>query len=270
MHISHCNNCWNSRGTQKCNLHSRVTEIHGIPLSHTNFVNKTLVLHFSCLPNLLSREICKLLSAFFYNPCRNQHSYFQSLSWFNELDNRIGLPAGLGDLLYEEEDGCYSVLRPWKGTTDNPDDVNQDNPEAPDIPIPSVNRPGNTRPDPTLIYCQYHKCSGNRLAIPLHPLSYLTLTEHHTKMYSTIPQRPPLLRSRPIHLPGTQLATAPGPAPSGPSKPSTDTTKPSISTTARIAQLLGACMLEIVGSSGLKILLLIQHYKVMRSEYRFQ
>jgi len=90
---------------------------------------------------------------------------------FDLLVSRLRLPAGLGNLpLSPEEDGWYSVLGPWKGTTDNPEDVNQDYPEANlGSPIPPVNPPRNARLDPILIFCEY---PGNRLAIPLHPLPH--------------------------------------------------------------------------------------------------
>jgi len=46
-----------------------------------------------------------------------------------------------------------------------------------------VNPPRNARPDPTLIFCEYPKCSDNKLAIPLHLLPHLT--ERHTNLHST-------------------------------------------------------------------------------------
>ena len=138
------------------------------PLSY-KFWSENAVLHFSCLLNLLPhRKYVSHCLLFFFNPRR------KSKRGFDLLDNRLRLPAGLGDLpLYPEEDGWYSVRGPWKGTTDNPDDVNQDNPEVnPDIPPALVNPPRNARPDPTLIFCEYPKRSGNRFAPPLSPLLY--------------------------------------------------------------------------------------------------
>ena len=96
------------------------------------------------------------------------------------LGNRLGLPAGLGDLpLHHNKDGWHSVLGSWNATTDNTETVNGGgSSNNSDTPIPPVNPPQNARPDPTLIFCQYHKCSGNRLATPF--ISYLTCTRHTT------------------------------------------------------------------------------------------
>jgi len=123
-----------------------------------------------------------LCSLFFFNLSRTLRTfrftgstaYDHEYGLCGELGNRLGLPAGLGDLpLYAEEDGWYSVLGPWKGTTDKPDDVNEYNPEANlDILPAPVNPPKNARLDPTLIFCEYRKCSGNRLTPPLSPLLY--------------------------------------------------------------------------------------------------
>ena len=177
------------------------------PLSHTNFGRTTLVLHFSLLTNLLShRKYVSHCLLFFLTPRRNGRLDATPLGQcgFDLLDNRLRLPAGLGDLpLYPEEDEWYSVLGLWKGTADNPDDVNQDDPEAnPDVPIPPVNPPRNARPDPALIYCEYPKCSGNRLVIPLHLLPYSIL------ICTLPPQRPSLPRSRSTHLPSSWLLLA--------------------------------------------------------------
>ena len=115
---------------------------------------------------------------FFSNPsfiCRYispPHPTDNYLCDSDELGNPPRLPAGLGDLpLYAEEDGWYSVLGPWNGTTDNSERANLNAAHQAadlDIPIPPVNPRGNAHSDPTLIFCEYHKCSGNRLvALPL-------------------------------------------------------------------------------------------------------
>ena len=123
-----------------------------------------------------------------------------ALVTFDESHNPLGLPAGLGNLpLHEEQDGWHSVLGSWKGTTENPVKANEESPENNyDIPIVPVNPQKNARPAPILIFCQYQKCSGNRLAIPPHQV-------HNTKMCATVNQRPSFLRSRPIYLRGPQL-----------------------------------------------------------------
>ncbi|KAG0136235.1 hypothetical protein HOY82DRAFT_599482 [Tuber indicum] len=85
---------------------------------------------------------------------------------FDELGNPVGLPAGLGDLpLYQDQNGWYSVLGSWNGTTDSSAIVNQVEEVNPQnnvaIPIAPVNPSGNARPGILNIFCQYHKCSGN-------------------------------------------------------------------------------------------------------------
>jgi len=109
------------------------------------------------------------------HPATSHHpATFNWLCGFDELNNRLELPAGLGDLpLYAQKDGWYSVLGPRKGTTDNPEGANEGGQTAnPEIPPAPVNPPRNARPDPVLNYCEYPKCSGNRLAIPLHTQPY--------------------------------------------------------------------------------------------------
>jgi len=208
MHISHCNILLEQQGYAKVQFAFQINRNMPHPpppLSHTNFGRKTLVLHFICFPTLLShRKYVSPRLLFFFNPRRNRSFFLPSIG----LDNWLRLPAGLGDLLlYPEEDGWYSVLGPWKGTTDNPDDANEDNPEANlDIPISPVNPPRNARPDPTPIFCEYPKCSGNRLAIPFPS----TLLSPSAILTGTLPppQWPSFLRSRSIHLPDTQLLPA--------------------------------------------------------------
>ena len=80
--------------------------------------------------------------------------------------NPLGLPAGLGNLpLHEERDGWYLVLGSWNCTTENPEKANKESKENNlDILLVPVNPRRNARLGPILI-CQYHKCSGNRLAI---------------------------------------------------------------------------------------------------------
>jgi len=124
-----------------------------------------------------------LCSFFFFDLSRN--SIGKSAGLFGLLDrdeggNPLGLRPGLCNLpLYEEKDGWYSVLGTWNCTTDNATpanqvtEVNQEN--KPAIPAPAVDRARNLHPGPVIIFCQYDRCSGNRLEIPFYsPLSLLT------------------------------------------------------------------------------------------------
>jgi len=103
----------------------------------------------------------------------------------------VRLPLGLGNLpLHPEQDGWYSLLGSWGGARDNPNpdnqasEANQENDYA--IPPPAMNPPRNDRPSPPNIFCQYHKCSGNRLAIPFYSALY-AYQLYHTNMYSVTP-----------------------------------------------------------------------------------
>ena len=113
-----------------------------------------------------------------------------------ELNNRLGIPAGLGNLpLHEEKDGWHSVLGSWDSTTNNPERANEDPEVDFNIPLPPVNPTRNARPGPNLIFCQYHKCSGNRLEILLYRLiymDYIILTcsiPSHSGLHSCTPGR---------------------------------------------------------------------------------
>ncbi|KAG0637829.1 hypothetical protein HOY80DRAFT_1081879 [Tuber brumale] len=85
---------------------------------------------------------------------------------FDELGNPLGLPPRLGDLpLYPEEDDWYSVLGSWNGAAGGigaAGGVGEINPENNIvIPVSALNPPRNARAGLRLIFCQYHKCSGN-------------------------------------------------------------------------------------------------------------
>ena len=83
----------------------------------------------------------------------------------------VRLPPRLGDLpLHPEQNGWYSVLGSWNGVTNNPNppshisQVNSENNLA--VLIPAFNSPGNARSNLPSIFCEYPKCTGNRLAAP--------------------------------------------------------------------------------------------------------
>ena len=85
----------------------------------------------------------------------------------DEQGNPLRLHPGLGDLpLHPEGDGWYSVLGSWNGATNNPNQANwasEGNLESNlAIAIPAINLSQNTRPGLMRVFCQYHKCSGNR------------------------------------------------------------------------------------------------------------
>ncbi|RPA91151.1 hypothetical protein L873DRAFT_1848401 [Choiromyces venosus 120613-1] len=89
-----------------------------------------------------------------------------TLVCFDESGKLLDLPAGLGDLpLHPDQDGWYSVLGSWDGTTDIPETANEVNEEIPEnkiaIPIPQLNRPRNARPILPIIFCEYDKCAGH-------------------------------------------------------------------------------------------------------------
>lgn len=134
-------------------------------------------MHFSLFELTVTLKDVSRCLLFFFDLSRTGASTFTPppkeatdhfLVSLDALSNRLGLPAGLGDLpLHLDKDGWHSVLGSWNATTNNMEAVNEENPSSnSDIPIAPVNPPRNARPDPTLIFCQYHKCSGNRLATP--------------------------------------------------------------------------------------------------------
>ena len=175
---------------------------------------------------------------------------------FDEFHNPLSLPAGLGNLpLHAEKDGWHSVLGSWNGTTEDQEiaNLNEGDPENDfDIPIVPVNLGRNARPGPILIFCQHHKCSGNRLAIPPHPPCTRCIILTCIVLY---PPTAVLIPALQANLPA-RLPIAPGLVPSRQSKPSTDTTELSTSMTVWIVPLKGACTLQIGGSSVLTTSLL--------------
>jgi len=89
----------------------------------------------------------------------------------DEKGHPIKLHPGLGNLpLHPEQDGWYSVLGSWNGATDSPNPANQASEATPEnnhtIPAPAMNPPRNDHSSLPRIFCQYHKCSSNMLAIP--------------------------------------------------------------------------------------------------------
>ena len=174
------------------------------------------------------------------------------------LGNPLALPAGLGDLpLHLDKDGWHSVLGSWNAPIDNtePEAVNEKNSSNnSDIPIPPVNPPRNAHPDLPLIFCQYHKCSGNRLAIPLYPLLYLHQA-HNTNRYRYCPVTAARTLAPQGDLPAP-LRIALGPVSSRQNKPSTGTTELSTSVIVWIVRLRGVCILATAELSVLIIFLL--------------
>ncbi|PWW77939.1 hypothetical protein C7212DRAFT_342357 [Tuber magnatum] len=88
-----------------------------------------------------------------------------SLVAFDERGNRLGLPAGLGDLpLHPDCDGWYSTIGPWKdsatqtGTPDTGHEVNRENDSG--TPVAPANRQRSTHPG-SRSFCRYNKCPGN-------------------------------------------------------------------------------------------------------------
>ena len=202
-------------GRPKCNSLPRETQKLTIPpfLSDTKFWQSgASSCTFRCTQNLLLHQKHVSRFAFFLTSHRTAckigggrdkrySDTHLTLVALDEFHNPLGLPAGLGNLpLYAEKDGWYSVLGSWDGTTKNPEKSNEEILENnPGIPIGSLNALRNARPGPILIFCQYRRCSGNRLAIPL----LLSLRRvHNTKKYSPLQQRPSFLRSWRIYLQG--------------------------------------------------------------------
>ena len=100
--------------------------------------------------------------------------HLENVLWLVDYDqhgNRLGLPAGLGNLpLHLDRDGWHSVLGAWHGTTDNPVTASEaaDSEADPDnnnvIPIAPMSPPRNIRPLSN-VFCHYHMCTGHRLVV---------------------------------------------------------------------------------------------------------
>ena len=94
-----------------------------------------------------------------------------SLVDHDELGYPVSLHPKFGNLpLHPDQDGWYSVLGSWNDAADNTNSTNwigEGSLEQNDtIRPPAINPPRNGHSSPPKIYCQYHKCSGNRFAIP--------------------------------------------------------------------------------------------------------
>ena len=211
MHISLCD-IKTTGVRQKCNSLPKETQIHGVPPPslRLNFGSRTLVLALLAAEKIAVtlKDVSRCL-LFFFNPCRANFSLVYVLVDLDPLGNRLGFPARLGDLpLHPDKDGWHSVLGSWNATTNNTETVNeQHSSNNSDTPIPPVNPPENARPDPTLIFCQHHKCSGNRLAT----LFILYLHQAHNTnhyRYHPLQQRPSHLHPREIYLRRSRLLLA--------------------------------------------------------------
>ena len=142
------------------------------------------------------------------------------------------------------------MLGSWNGASDNSNLANRINEGNPEnnyaIPSPTMDPPRNDRPSLLRIFCQYHKCTGNRLLVPFthqyHSTYRIALTCTHTPTVALIlaPQADLLARLR-IVL---------GLEPSGLNKPLTGTTEQCITATVWIVQLKGVYELGLRGSSG--------------------
>ena len=162
-----------------------------------------------------------MVICFFFNTCRScfkkwvGHARWHALSppalqlaEHDELGNPLSLPVGLGDLpLHPDKDGWYSVLGSWNGAQDDfnsADLVSEGNLED-NLPILAFapNPPRNTSSSLPIIFCQYHKCSGNRLVIP-----FTQFLLFHNNIDPLLPQRSSHLRPRQIYLQGAQLFLA--------------------------------------------------------------
>ena len=74
------------------------------------------------------------------------------------------LPPDLGSLpLHTEDDGWYSVLGPFHSHATREDHAEGSTNYTPVLPVPDT--PATLTPHQ--IFCQYHKCSGNRFIPPL-------------------------------------------------------------------------------------------------------
>ena len=175
----------------------------------------------------------------------------------SEWSNTDGLPAGLGDLpLHLDKDGWYSVLGTWNGACNNPNSANQISQGNPEnnhaIPSPTMDPPRNDCPSLRRIFCQYHKCSGNRLLVSLthhYRSTYrITLTCTHTPTVA-------LILAPQADLPA-RLRIVLGLEPSRQSKLLIGTTEYCIIGTVWIVRLKGVYESELKASSGPIILLL--------------
>ncbi|PUU80023.1 hypothetical protein B9Z19DRAFT_1173582 [Tuber borchii] len=153
--------------------------------------------------------------------------------WFNTLR----LPVGLGDLpLHLDKDGWYSVLGSWNGASNNPYPANRvsegnlENNHA--IPVPTVDPTRNDRPTLQRIFCQYHRCSGNRLLLPL---SHHYHSTYHITLTCTPTTTAALILAPQADLPA-RLPIVLGLEPSRLSKPLTGTTERCITATVWIVQ----------------------------------
>ena len=179
------NPCINQGVTNFQRLNTNTTAIP-LPLPHQ--ILRVCYLFFSVIATCIKlrlhgKDVSIGLLFFFFDISRtsNRRSNLYLVD-HDERGHPVGLYLGLGNLpLHLDKDGWYSVLGSWNSSPDDPNPTNQrsevnleDNNA---IPAPAINPASNDYSTLPSIFCQYHKCSGNRCVVPLsNTLLLLTLS----------------------------------------------------------------------------------------------